>query len=64
MSSTRYKLQRYKFQKYPTGVVDISLWRYGEETKQFCKKKVEVVGGVCNEPGNYVFILYLSSDGK
>ena len=64
MSSTRYKLQRYKFQKYPTGVVDINLWRYGESVKQFCKKKVEVIGGVCNEPDNYVYIKYLSSDGK
>lgn len=65
MSSTRYRLQRYKFQKYQTGIIDINLWRYGSEgSEQFCQKKVEVIGGVCNEPGNYVYIKYLASDGK
>lgn len=66
MSSTRYKIQRYKFQKYQTGIIDIKLWRYaGGESENFCQKKVQVVsGGHCNGVGKYVYIKYLASDGK
>ncbi len=65
MASTRYKLQRYKFQKYQSGVIDIKLWRYfGNGGENFCQKKVEVIGGPCDDVNTYVYIKYLASDGK
>lgn len=65
MASTRYKLQRYKFQKYQSGLIDIKLWRYfGNESEYLCQKKVEVIGSRCDDVSNYVYIKYLASDGK
>lgn len=65
MGSTRYKLQRYKFQKYQTGIIDINLWKYEEDSaEQFCQKKVEVIGNICDNVEGYKYIKYLASDGK
>ena len=65
MASTRYKLQRYKFQKYQSGMIDIKLWRYfGTGSEYFCQKKVEVIGGLCDNVSKYIYIKYLASDGK
>ena len=65
MASTRYKLQRYKFQKYQTGIVDIKLWKYANGgSEDFCQKRVEVIGGHCDGVDTYVYIKYLASDGK
>lgn len=45
-------------------MIDIKLWRYfGDESENFCQKKVEVIGGVCEDVSNYVYIKYLASDG-
>ena len=65
MASSRYKLNRYKFQKvadntvltfyvHPAGTTDSSI---------ICKKTIKVPSTGC-EAGKYKYIKYLSTDGK